>query len=166
MGNIRWSVCTLFLGIVISNLSEQVSHVPFRDSKLTRILQSSLGGNSRTAFICNVTPAVAYTETTLSTLRIAMRAQRVQNNAQVNEVESMMHLHADKIIELKEKLNMWKRESKEQQEMHKSLQKKQKLLEMQLHHYKTLYIHSLSIAAQRQTIGVRAYEKYVHSHES
>lgn len=96
----------LFLGIVIAQLSKgERTLLSYRDSRLTRILQSSLGGNSRTAFICNVTPALAFIETTLSTLRLAQRAQRVQTNARVNEVESMMHLHADKIRELKEKLS-------------------------------------------------------------
>jgi len=66
----------MFLGIVISRLSEQgkgltanQGHIPFRDSKLTRILQSSLGGNSRTAIICNVGPAAQDREHTVSTLR-------------------------------------------------------------------------------------------------
>jgi len=77
----------LTLGTVIHKLSEGGSaHVPYRDSKLTRMLQSSLGGNSRTAVICAITPAAAHAEETLSTLKFATRAKSVQNRAQQNEV--------------------------------------------------------------------------------
>ncbi|XP_034232393.1 centromere-associated protein E isoform X2 [Thrips palmi] len=73
------------LGKVIAQLSEgQSSYVNFRDSKLTRILQSSLGGNALTAIVCAVTPAAL--EETSSTLGFASRARNIQNTAQVNEV--------------------------------------------------------------------------------
>jgi centromeric protein E len=54
----------LFLGTVISQLSDGDSqkHIPYRNSKLTRILQNSLGGNARTAIICAVTPASGYVD--------------------------------------------------------------------------------------------------------
>lgn len=55
------------LGKVIMNLSEKADHVGFRDSKLTRILQNSLGGNAMTAIICAVTPAAL--DETLNTLK-------------------------------------------------------------------------------------------------
>ena len=61
-------------------------HIPYRDSKLTRILQPSLGGNAKTAIICNVTPAAQHVDESHSTLRFASRAKRVVNNAVVNEV--------------------------------------------------------------------------------
>ena len=77
---------------MIKKLSEGVEkaggHVPYRDSKLTRILQPSLGGNAKTAIICAVTPAAVHVEETHSTLRFACRATRVVNNATVNEVLS------------------------------------------------------------------------------
>lgn len=63
-------------------------HIPYRDSKLTRILQPSLGGNAKTAIICNITPAVVHSDESLNTLRFACRAKRVVNNATVNEVLS------------------------------------------------------------------------------
>lgn len=63
-------------------------HIPYRDSKLTRILQPSLGGNAKTAIICNITPAAIHTDESHSTLRFACRAKRVVNNAMVNEVLS------------------------------------------------------------------------------
>lgn len=64
-------------------------HIPYRDSKLTRILQPSLGGNAKTAIICNVTPAAQHVDESHSTLRFASRAKRVVNNAVVNEVRSL-----------------------------------------------------------------------------
>jgi centromeric protein E len=76
----------MFLGIVISRLSENQKHIPYRDSKLTRILQSSLGGNSRTAIICNIGPGSQDREHTVSTLRFGSRAIKIRNFAEVNEV--------------------------------------------------------------------------------
>ena len=63
-------------------------HIPYRDSKLTRILQPSLGGNAKTAIICAVTPAAVHADESHSTLRFACRAKRVVNNATVNAVLS------------------------------------------------------------------------------
>ena len=63
-------------------------HIPYRDSKLTRILHPSLGGNAKTAIICNITPAAVHVDESHSTLRFACRAKRVVNNATVNEVLS------------------------------------------------------------------------------
>jgi hypothetical protein len=59
--------------------------VPYRDSNLTRILQNALGGNSKTIMICSISPAGAYYEETLSTLRYADRAKKIVNKAVVNE---------------------------------------------------------------------------------
>lgn len=81
----------LTLGTVIHRLSEAekpgavAGHIPFRDSKLTRILQPSLGGNSRTAVCCTVTPAPQHTEETHSTLKFAKRVKSIQNKAKVTE---------------------------------------------------------------------------------
>ncbi|KAE9590156.1 putative plus-end-directed kinesin ATPase [Lupinus albus] len=80
------------LGTVIKKLSEdaenQGGHVPYRDSKLTRILQPALGGNANTAIICNITLAQIHADETKSSLQFASRALRVTNCAQVNEVSS------------------------------------------------------------------------------
>lgn len=101
----------LNLGIVINKLTEGAegkgSHIPFRDSKLTRILQPALGGNSKTAIVCNVTPAAAHAEETHSTLRFAVRAKHVCNNATVNEVVSesaLIKRQQREIEELRKKL--------------------------------------------------------------
>ncbi|XP_071735307.1 kinesin-like protein KIN-7F [Rutidosis leptorrhynchoides] len=79
----------LTLGTVIRKLSKGRSgHIPFRDSKLTRILQSSLGGNSRTAIICTMSPARSHVEQSRNTLLFASCAKEVSTNAQVNAVIS------------------------------------------------------------------------------
>ncbi|XP_044469900.1 kinesin-like protein KIN-7G isoform X2 [Mangifera indica] len=79
----------LTLGTVIRKLSKGRSgHVPYRDSKLTRILQSSLGGNTRTAIICTLSPARIHVEQSRNTLLFASCAKEVATNAQVNIVMS------------------------------------------------------------------------------
>lgn len=78
------------LGMVINALTDSnVSHVPYRDSKLTRVLQESLGGNSRTALIINVSPSSYNTPETISTLRFGTRAKSIKNKAVVNEQRSV-----------------------------------------------------------------------------
>lgn len=62
--------------------------MPFRDSKLTRILQNSLGGNARTAIICTMSPAHSHVEQSRNTLLFAVCAKQVSTNAQVNVVMS------------------------------------------------------------------------------
>lgn len=73
------------LGMVINSLTDgKSSHIPYRDSKLTRILQESLGGNSRTTLIINASPSSYNDAETLSTLRFGMRAKAIKNKARVN----------------------------------------------------------------------------------
>ncbi|KAJ7357839.1 hypothetical protein OS493_022657 [Desmophyllum pertusum] len=76
----------LALGTVIAKLSEGESFIPFRDSKLTRILQSSLGGNAKTSMICTITPVAI--EESISTLKFAGRAKTIKNCPEVNEMSS------------------------------------------------------------------------------
>ncbi|KAJ8258260.1 hypothetical protein COCON_G00172720 [Conger conger] len=74
------------LGNVISALVDGRSkHVPYRDSKLTRLLQDSLGGNTRTLMVACLSPADNNYEETLSTLRYANRAKSIQNRPRINE---------------------------------------------------------------------------------
>lgn len=86
-GHINKSLLTL--GNVINKLSSgearSSAHIPYRDSKLTRLLQPALGGNARTAIVCAVTPAILHMEETLSTLKFASRAKKVTNHAKTNE---------------------------------------------------------------------------------
>nr|XP_038031925.1 kinesin-like protein KIF28P [Anas platyrhynchos] len=77
------------LGNVISALAEaatgkKVLHIPYRDSVLTKLLQSALGGNSKTIMIAAVSPADICYEETLSTLRYAERTKKIRNKAVVN----------------------------------------------------------------------------------
>ncbi|CAL9244424.1 unnamed protein product [Arabidopsis halleri] len=79
----------LALGNVISALGDEKKrkeggHVPYRDSKLTRLLQDSLGGNSKTVMIACVSPADTNAEETLNTLKYANRARNIQNKAVIN----------------------------------------------------------------------------------
>ncbi|KAM7513495.1 hypothetical protein LguiA_003078 [Lonicera macranthoides] len=78
----------LTLTTVIRKLSggRRSGHVPYRDSKLTRILQPSLGGNARTAIICTMSPALSLVDQSRNTLSFATSAKEVTNNAQVNTV--------------------------------------------------------------------------------
>lgn len=74
------------LGNVISALVDGKStHIPYRNSKLTRLLQDSLGGNSKTVMVANVGPADYNYDETISTLRYASRAKNIKNRARVNE---------------------------------------------------------------------------------
>ncbi|KAH7365814.1 hypothetical protein KP509_18G047600 [Ceratopteris richardii] len=82
----------LTLTTIIRKLSGQgrgkSGHLPYRDSKLTRILQNSLGGNARTAIICTMSPAQSHVEQSRNTLFFATQAKEVVNTAQVNVVVS------------------------------------------------------------------------------
>lgn len=83
------------LGMVINALTDGKStHVPYRDSKLTRILQESLGGNSRTTLIINCSPSSYNDDETLSTLRFGMRAKSIKNKAKINAELSPAELKA------------------------------------------------------------------------
>lgn len=80
------------LGNVIEKLADKATGkakktdiIPYRDSKLTRLLQNALGGSSKTVMICAISPASSNYEETLSTLRYADRAKRIKNTATVNE---------------------------------------------------------------------------------
>ncbi|XP_044478345.1 kinesin-like protein KIN-7O isoform X2 [Mangifera indica] len=99
------------LGTVIKKLSEgaesQGGHVPYRDSKLTRILQPALGGNANTAIICNITLAQIHTDETKSSLQFASRALCVTNCARVNEIltdAALLKRQKKEIEELRAKL--------------------------------------------------------------
>lgn len=61
------------------------NHIPYRDSKLTRLLQDSLGGNTKTVMIAALSPADYNYDETLSTLRYADRAKQIKNKPRINE---------------------------------------------------------------------------------
>lgn len=69
-------------------LESKQGYVPYRDSKLTRLLQPSLGGNAQITIICTVTAALLSVEETHNTLKFANRAKRIKNHASINEVSN------------------------------------------------------------------------------
>ena len=92
------------LGNVISALVDGKSkHIPYRDSKLTRLLQDSLGGNTKTLMIAALSPAADNYEETLSTLRYANRAKNIKNKPKINEDPKDAMLR-----ELQEEINLLK----------------------------------------------------------
>ncbi|XP_041957140.1 centromere-associated protein E isoform X7 [Alosa sapidissima] len=103
--NINRSLFTL--GQVIKKLSDenQKGFTNYRDSKLTRILQNSLGGNAKTVIVCTITPAVQ--DETLSTLQFASAAKRMKNDPHVTEVSddgALLRRYRNEINELKQRL--------------------------------------------------------------
>lgn len=81
--NINQSLLTL--GRVITALVERTPHIPYRESKLTRLLQESLGGRTKTSIIATVSPGHKDLEETMSTLEYANRAKNIQNKPEINQ---------------------------------------------------------------------------------
>jgi centromeric protein E len=82
-------------------------HIPYRDSKLTRLLQPSLGGNARICIICNISPALCNLEESHNTLKFAMRAKRIRQHARITEVadeKTLLRSYREEIEELKRQL--------------------------------------------------------------
>ncbi|TSK17800.1 Centromere-associated protein E [Bagarius yarrelli] len=103
--NINRSLFTL--GQVIKKLSDesQKGFTNYRDSKLTRILQNSLGGNAKTVIICTITPATV--DETVSTLQFASAAKRMKNDPHVTEVSdegALLRRYRNEIVDLKRRL--------------------------------------------------------------
>ena len=82
-------------------------HIPYRDSKLTRLLQPSLGGNAQVCIICNISPAICNLEESHNTLKFAMRAKRIRQHARITEVaddKTLLRSYREEIEELKRQL--------------------------------------------------------------
>ncbi|XP_071774794.1 kinesin-like protein KIF3B [Centroberyx gerrardi] len=95
------------LGNVISALVDgRSTHIPYRDSKLTRLLQDSLGGNARTVMVANIGPASYNVEETLTTLRYSNRAKNIKNKPRINEdpKDALLREFQEEIARLKEQL--------------------------------------------------------------
>lgn len=126
----------LALGNVISALGDdkkrkEGGHVPYRDSKLTRILQDSLGGNSKTIMIACVSPADTNAEETLNTLKYANRARNIQNKAIINRdpITTQMQRMRSQIEQLQSELLCFRGDSSAPTEEIKILKHKVSLLE-------------------------------------
>ncbi|XP_020593333.1 kinesin-like protein KIN-7E, chloroplastic [Phalaenopsis equestris] len=102
----------LTLGTVISKLTDdKATHIPYRDSKLTRLLQSSLSGHGRVSLICTVTPASSNSEETHNTLKFAHRSKHVEIKASQNKImdeKSLIKKYQREISCLKEELQQLK----------------------------------------------------------
>ncbi|XP_031102750.1 kinesin-like protein KIN-7K, chloroplastic [Ipomoea triloba] len=103
----------LTLGTVISKLTdEKATHIPYRDSKLTRLLQSSLSGHGRVSLICTVTPSSSNSEETHNTIKFAHRAKHIEIQASQNKIideKSLIKKYQNEIRRLKEELEQLKK---------------------------------------------------------
>ncbi|XP_012226880.2 uncharacterized protein [Linepithema humile] len=136
------------LALVIKQLSEpqeSQKYVNFRDSKLTRLLQTSLGGNAMTAIICTITPAAL--DETQCTLSFASRAKNVKNKPQLNEVMSdsvLLKRYTKQIDKLQTELKKLKQLAPDFQEMESRIQEKDRLnqnLEERIELLQTKIVH-------------------------
>jgi centromeric protein E len=98
----------LTLGTVISKLTDtKAAHIPYRDSKLTRLLQSTLSGHGRVSLICTITPASSTSEETHNTLKFAQRCKHVEIKASRNKImdeKSLIKKYQKEISCLQEEL--------------------------------------------------------------
>ena len=104
-GNINQSL--LALGRVITGLVEASPHIPYRESKLTRLLQDSLGGSTKTSIIATISPSSCSVEETLSTLDYARRAKNIKNKPTVNQAiskKAMIKQYLEQIEQLNSEL--------------------------------------------------------------
>ena len=94
------------LGSVIDALSFNRKHIPYKDSKLTRLLADSLGGNTKTVMFANISPASYNYEETVGTLRYASRAKLIKNAPKINEdpKDALLRKYEEEIKALKEHL--------------------------------------------------------------
>uniref|UniRef100_A0A1J3HVT2 Kinesin-like protein n=1 Tax=Noccaea caerulescens TaxID=107243 RepID=A0A1J3HVT2_NOCCA len=103
----------LTLGTVISKLTDtKAAHIPYRDSKLTRLLQSTLGGHGRVSLICTITPASSTSEETHNTLKFAQRCKHVEIKASRNKImdeKSLIKKYQKEISCLQEELTELRR---------------------------------------------------------
>ncbi|KAL7274763.1 Kinesin-related motor protein [Rhizina undulata] len=97
-GMINQSLLTL--GRVINALVDKSPHIPYRESKLTRLLQDSLGGRTKTCIIATVSPAKSNLEETISTLDYAARAKDIRNKPQINQMLTKKALIREYVIEI------------------------------------------------------------------
>jgi len=99
----------LSLGNVISKITaDKPTHIPYRDSKLTRVLQSSLSGNSKISVICTINPDEKSTDETISTLKFAARVKKIPIRAKTNHClddNALIQQYKSEISNLRQKLN-------------------------------------------------------------
>ncbi|KAF9340537.1 hypothetical protein BGZ91_001495 [Linnemannia elongata] len=113
----------LTLGTVIAKLTdERGGHIPYRDSKLTRILQSSLSGNARVSVICTISPSFLNVEESHNTLKFAARVKKIITKAHTNQVmddKALLEKYRREITELKAQLMLTAAAANGQQDLEK-----------------------------------------------
>ncbi|XP_067117025.1 kinesin-like protein KIF28P [Osmerus mordax] len=139
------------LGNVISALADVALgrrgvHVPYRDSVLTKLLQAALGGNSRTFMIATLSPADICYEESLSTLRYADRAKRIQNRAVVNESPTERLVKELKVENARLTQRLSRQEGKRTEEESKELRRLLRQNELQIRAIQTLWEQNLQEA--------------------
>ncbi|XP_044026286.1 kinesin-like protein KIF13B isoform X2 [Siniperca chuatsi] len=152
--NINKSLSTL--GLVISALADQGAgknkskFVPYRDSVLTWLLKDSLGGNSRTAMVANISPAADNYDETLSTLRYADRAKSIVNHAVVNEDPNARIIRElrEEVEKLREQLT--EAESMKAPELKERLEESEKLIQEMTVTWEDKLRNTEAIALERQ----------------
>ena len=94
---------TCLMNVISALVNSKKTHIPYRDSKLTRLLEDSLGGNTKTCMIANISPADYNFEETMSTLRYANRAKNIKNSPKINEdpKDALLNKYLDEIKDLK-----------------------------------------------------------------
>ena len=105
-GKINKSLTTL--GRVITALVEHRDHIPYRESNLTRLLQDSLGGRTKTTIIATISPAVCNLEETVSTLDYAHKAKSIRNKPEINQKlvkKALIKEYTEEIDRLKRELH-------------------------------------------------------------
>ena len=122
----------LSLQRIITMLSgnKEMNHIPYRDSKLTRILENSLGGNSKVSMICTIAPELSNVEESFSTLRFATNAKKIRSEVKVNESLSkgqVLQHYKDKVDELQKEIEELKRRSSPQRTREPENDEKEKL---------------------------------------
>ncbi|GJP43711.1 hypothetical protein CLOM_g3143, partial [Closterium sp. NIES-68] len=124
-GEINKSLLTL--GRVITALVDHTGHIPYRDSKLTRLLRDSLGGRTKTCIIATVSPVALCLEETLNTLEYAQRAKNIKNKPEVNQRTTKSKLLKDMAGEV-EKLKQELKAQREKDGVHLTVQQHENLL--------------------------------------
>jgi kinesin family member 11 len=145
-GNINQSL--LCLGRVISALVEKQGYVPYRDSKLTRLLRESLGGKAKTCIIATIAPTVHSLEETTNTLDYAHRAKNIRNRPEVNQKVAKVAMLKDYANEI-DKLRAQLEASREKNGVH-----------LPLSQYKAM---EESIATQQLELEAAAQERVAHA---
>ena len=137
----------LTLATVIQRLITASGHVPYRDSKLTRILEPALGGNSRTAIICTVTPAPQHFGESMNTLKFAARAKKMKNKPILNDINvSSSSVNAEDLPLLKRYRDEIENLRKEKEQLEQMNLQQQEALEHekgQVEEIKTVLLHKI-----------------------